>query len=106
MWFRRAAENGDTTAMQILSNFYTNGVGVDRDLDEAKKWKNRALAANAKVIASAFDDPEAGASLQLLGVGALIVGAILSSNKSAPNRLSDRVIQSHVDNLKAQGRWP
>lgn len=37
-WYRKAALNGDTSAMFELGNLYEEGVLVDKDLDEAVKW--------------------------------------------------------------------
>jgi TPR repeat protein len=36
------AEAGDLLAMKRLSSMYCAGIGVERDLEECKKWKERA----------------------------------------------------------------
>ena len=42
--YQRAAQQGDTTAMNNIGVMYANGRGVDRDYDEAIDWFSRAAA--------------------------------------------------------------
>jgi len=37
-----AAENGDPEAMFIIARYYEEGIGVEKNIDEAKKWYNKA----------------------------------------------------------------
>jgi TPR repeat protein len=41
-WFRKAADQGDTSAQSNLGNSYYNGTGVPEDLVEAVKWYRKA----------------------------------------------------------------
>src|SRR5258707_15092327 len=45
MWYRRAAEQGDSLAQYSLGLLYDRGQGVPRDIVEASKWLNLATAA-------------------------------------------------------------
>ena len=40
--YQRAAQQGDTTAMNNIGVMYANGRGVDQDYDEAIKWFRQA----------------------------------------------------------------
>jgi TPR repeat protein len=42
--YRFSAENGDPEAMFILARYYEDGIGVEKDMNEAKKWYNKAAA--------------------------------------------------------------
>ncbi len=41
-WFRLAAEQGLAGSQTMLAMMYEQGNGVEKDLDEAKKWYDRA----------------------------------------------------------------
>ncbi|MCK5297239.1 MAG: sel1 repeat family protein, partial [Alphaproteobacteria bacterium] len=41
-WYRKAAENGDVTAQNILGNRYLVGVGVPQNYKETVKWHLKA----------------------------------------------------------------
>ncbi len=43
IWFSRAANQGNAYAMEKLATCYENGIGIEKDLAEAKKWFERAL---------------------------------------------------------------
>src|SRR4030081_936634 len=45
MWYRRAAEQGDSLAQYSLGLRYDRGQGVPRDIVEASKWLNLSTAA-------------------------------------------------------------
>ena len=45
MWYRRAAEQGDSLAQYSLGLLYDEGFGVPRDIVEASKWLNLSTAA-------------------------------------------------------------
>jgi TPR repeat protein len=45
MWYRRAAEQGDSLAQYSLGLLYDKGEGVPRDIVEASKWLNLSTAA-------------------------------------------------------------
>ena len=45
MWYRRAAEQGDSLAQYSLGLLYDKGQGVPRDVIEASKWLNLSTAA-------------------------------------------------------------
>jgi TPR repeat protein len=45
MWYRRAAEQGDSLAQYSLGLLYDKGQGVPRDIVEAGKWLNLSAAA-------------------------------------------------------------
>ena len=45
MWYRRAAEQGDSLAQYSLGLLYDRGFGVPRNIVEASKWLNLATAA-------------------------------------------------------------
>jgi TPR repeat protein len=45
MWYRRAAEQGDSLAQYSLGLLYDRGQGVPQDVVEASKWLNLAAAA-------------------------------------------------------------
>jgi hypothetical protein len=45
MWYRRAAEQGDSQAQYSLGLLYEKGQGVPRDIVEAAKWLNLSTAA-------------------------------------------------------------
>ncbi|WP_246648815.1 tetratricopeptide repeat protein [Bradyrhizobium canariense] len=45
MWYRRAAEQGDTRAQYSLGLLYDRGFGVPQDIVEASKWLNLSTAA-------------------------------------------------------------
>ena len=45
MWYRRAAEQGDSLAQYSLGLLYDKGQGVPRDIVEASKWLNLSAAA-------------------------------------------------------------
>jgi TPR repeat protein len=40
-WYLKSANNGEMMAMDRLASFYENGQGVIKDLQKAKKWKQR-----------------------------------------------------------------
>ena len=40
-WFRKGAENGDEDACLSLSLCYLTGTGVEKNLEESKKWKEK-----------------------------------------------------------------
>jgi hypothetical protein len=44
MWYRRAAEQGDSLAQYSLGLLYDRGQGVPRDIVEANKWLNLSTA--------------------------------------------------------------
>ena len=44
MWYRRAAEQGDSLAQYSLGLLYDRGFGVPQDIIEAAKWLNLATA--------------------------------------------------------------
>jgi hypothetical protein len=44
MWYRRAAEQGDSLAQYSLGLLYDRGQGVPRDVVEANKWLNLSVA--------------------------------------------------------------
>jgi uncharacterized protein len=44
MWYRRAAEQGDSLAQYSLGLLYDRGQGVPRDIVEASKWLNLSTA--------------------------------------------------------------
>ena len=49
---RLSAEQGYVPAMRPVSHCYSKGIGVERDVDEARRWLERAAAAgDAKSIA-------------------------------------------------------
>src|SRR5437763_561994 len=41
-WFQRAAENGNTDAMNSLATFYENGKGTEKNLEKAFYWFQKA----------------------------------------------------------------
>ena len=41
-WFRGAADLGNHVAMDNIGTMYEEGLGVPKDLDEARKWHLRA----------------------------------------------------------------
>ncbi|OAD21739.1 Sel1 domain-containing protein repeat-containing protein [Candidatus Thiomargarita nelsonii] len=41
-WFRLAAEQGLAGAQATLGNLYEQGRGVEKDLEEAKRWYAKA----------------------------------------------------------------
>jgi TPR repeat protein len=45
MWYRRAAEQGDSLAQYSLGLLYDRGQGVPRDIVEANKWLNLSASA-------------------------------------------------------------
>jgi TPR repeat protein len=45
MWYRRAAEQGDSLAQYSLGLLYDKGFGVPRNIIEASKWLNLSTAA-------------------------------------------------------------
>jgi TPR repeat protein len=45
MWYRRAAEQGDSLAQYSLGLLYDKGQGVPQDIVEANKWLNLSTAA-------------------------------------------------------------
>ncbi len=45
-WMRRAAEAGDPESMSGLAMMYAQGVGVPKDEAEAKRWADKAAAAD------------------------------------------------------------
>ena len=47
MWYRRAAEQGDSLAQYSLGLLYDRGFGVPQDIVEAAKWLNLATAGGA-----------------------------------------------------------
>jgi TPR repeat protein len=44
MWYRRAAEQGDSLAQYSIGVMYDRGQGVPHDVVEASKWLNLATA--------------------------------------------------------------
>lgn len=42
------ADAGDAGAMRFLGTCYANGLGVSRDLDEAKRWFRKAAEAGSQ----------------------------------------------------------
>ena len=46
MWYRRAAEQGDSLAQYALGLLYDHGQGVPRDIVEASKWLNLSTASS------------------------------------------------------------
>ena len=44
VWYRRAAEQGDTRAQVALRSAYAQGIGVVQDYIEADKWFNIAAS--------------------------------------------------------------
>ena len=44
VWYRRAAEQGDTRAQVALGSAYAQGIGVVQDYIEADKWLNIAAS--------------------------------------------------------------
>ena len=44
LWFRKAAEQGNAFAQHTLGKMYRDGVGVTKDLNEARKWFEKAAA--------------------------------------------------------------
>jgi len=42
--YKYAAENNDPEAMFILARYYEEGIGVEKDINEAKKWYNKAAS--------------------------------------------------------------
>ena len=44
-WFRRAADNGDAWGMYYLGECFENGVGEQKDADEAYLWYCQAVMA-------------------------------------------------------------
>ena len=56
-WTRRAAEHGDRDGQYNLATLYENGEGVEKDLEEAKRWyllaarqKHREAAAKCRKL--------------------------------------------------------
>jgi TPR repeat protein len=47
-WFRKAAEQGNAVAQNILGAMYARGDGVPKDLVQAHAWHNIAGAAGLK----------------------------------------------------------
>ena len=45
-WYRLAAENGSTSAMNNIATMYFHGVGVRQSYDEAVKWLQMAVQRN------------------------------------------------------------
>ena len=43
--YLRAANNNDPDAMFIVGRCYLDGVGTEKDVNEAKKWFNKGAAA-------------------------------------------------------------
>ena len=41
-WYRKAAEQGESTAQCNLGFFYENGIGVKSNIEEATKWYRKA----------------------------------------------------------------
>jgi hypothetical protein len=39
-----SAENGDPEAMFIIARYYEDGIGIEKDLNEAKKWYNKSAS--------------------------------------------------------------
>jgi TPR repeat protein len=39
-----SAENGDPEAMFIIARYFEDGIGVEKNLEEAKKWYNKAAS--------------------------------------------------------------
>lgn len=56
MWFRRAAENGNTQAQAYLGVMYRDGVGVAKDLKKAGDWFNKAMLGGDKNAAKNLAD--------------------------------------------------
>jgi hypothetical protein len=54
-WYRRAAERGDGDAQWALGDFYTQGQGVTRDVDEARRWYAAAAAQGYKGAKEALE---------------------------------------------------
>jgi TPR repeat protein len=44
MWYRRAAEQGDSLSQYSLGQLYDRGQGVPQDIIEASKWLNLGTA--------------------------------------------------------------
>jgi len=43
-WYRKAAEEGDATAQDMLGYYYKENIGVPQDFVEAHKWLNLAVS--------------------------------------------------------------
>jgi TPR repeat protein len=43
-WFRKAADQGDAKAQYSLGRAYAMGLGVTKDVEQAKTWLRKAAA--------------------------------------------------------------
>ena len=41
-WYRKSAEQGNSSAQSNLADCYKNGYGVSKDISEAVKWYRKA----------------------------------------------------------------
>jgi hypothetical protein len=50
-WYRKAALQGHAKAAEYLAIFYEEGIGVKKDLEKAKQWRERAKGTPVPIIA-------------------------------------------------------
>jgi TPR repeat protein len=62
IWYRRAAEAGDTEAMRLIGEAYYDGVGLPQNSALAREWLQRAAAGGNDEAATRLSMPEAGSS--------------------------------------------
>jgi hypothetical protein len=43
-WYRKAADQGNAFAQRNVGFLYANGLGVQRDLKQAREWMQKAAA--------------------------------------------------------------
>jgi TPR repeat protein len=43
-WYRMASEHGNDVATNNVAKIYESGLGVQRDLDQARLWREKAAA--------------------------------------------------------------
>ena len=41
-WYKKAADNGDVKAQNIIGIFYSEGIGVSKDSDKSLKYLNKS----------------------------------------------------------------
>jgi TPR repeat protein len=41
-WYRKAADQGDRNAENLIGTLYSNGLGVPRNLEQAGHWFSKA----------------------------------------------------------------
>ena len=62
-WYRKAALQGHVKAAEYLAIFYEEGIGVPKDLEKAKQWRERAKGAPAPTIAPLPIEPKGERSI-------------------------------------------